>query len=85
MLLLPFYKRKAQNDVFSLCSEKGATQFIRARVDTLLDVFLKQLVHQSFSMIQNCTLEKATLQGVKSFKLQSKNFIRSLFSALFVV
>ena len=69
MLLLSFYKTKAQaaKVTFSLRNEIGTKQFIRVRVDTPLAIFFEMLGHQSFSMIQNRTLEEAALQGNKEF------------------
>ena len=52
----------------ALCSERGTKQFIRAGVDRLLDIILELLGHQSVSMIQNRTLEEATLQGDTEFQ-----------------
>ena len=65
-------REKRKSDVFSLCSEKGTKQLIRARVDTLLDIILELPGHQSVSMIQNRTLEEATLQGDKEFQTSIK-------------
>ena len=61
-------REKRKSDVFSLCSKKGAKQFIRAGVDTSSDVILELLGHRSVSMIQNRTLKKATLQRDKEFQ-----------------
>ena len=49
-----------------------------------LDIIVELLGHKPVSMIQNRTLEEATLQGDKEFQTSIEK-LHSLVSALFVV
>ena len=50
-------------------STRGTKRFIRARVDTAPDIFFELFGQQSFSMIQERTLEEAKLQNDDEFQL----------------
>ena len=52
-----------------LHQQGGTKRFIRARVDTVPDIFFELFGQQSFSMIQAQTLEEAKLQNDDEFQL----------------
>ena len=63
----------ARDRARNILRQQGSTkQFIRARVDTPSDIFLKSFGQQSSLMIQKRTLEEAKLQENDEFQLLIK-------------